>query len=84
MQYMPYCTNRKDIALTTKSYCTNRKHTSGKSTAMDQRTSRSLSDSIGLSKTVSIERMAATDQSIKLFEAMGGVDRSIKSQNGAA
>ena len=56
---MPYCTCGKcHIALTAKSYCTNCKRTSGKSIAKDQRTSWSHSESIGLCRNRSIERMA--------------------------
>ena len=39
-------------------YCTNRKRASGKSIAKDKRTSRSRSESIGLCKNQSMERMA--------------------------
>ena len=75
---MPYCTNRNDIALTANSYCTV-KRASGKSIAEDQRTSRFFSDSLGLCKAISMERVVGrmAGESKKRFEAMGGVVSSI-------
>ena len=77
---MPYCTNRNDIALTANSYCTV-KRASGKSIAEDQRTSRFFSDSVGLCKAISMERvagrMAGKHKAVRSDGRSRIVDRSV-------